>query len=202
MEISSRRLPVIAVHEAGHAVATCRYNFGFHAVHVGVLGPGRLGTCESRSPFSDDLWWLHISNSPFVGDSVAPRREAGFRAMIELMAGPIAEARHKRCSLAGLYLAVWHTGERDSDYQKVHKIAKYLASDTADEKALFETAEAEAKRCVSRYRDAINDLARTLIERRSVAFEDAPASVHAVPRLEFECRISPAAKVPIGATFA
>jgi hypothetical protein len=39
--------------------------------------------------------------------------------------------------------------------------------------------------------DAINDLARTLIERRSVEFEDAPASVHAVPRLEFECRIAP-----------
>jgi hypothetical protein len=187
---------ITAVHEAAHAVAACRYKFGFQVVHVTLGAPivdrrGRsiraLGFHEGGY-FNEHKIWSHVSQSsagPVMGsdgqliDFAALQRENGFRAMVIDLAGPVAEARRKRWSLAAVYLSYG----RD-DFDEALAIAKYLASDAADERTLFDAAEAEAKRCLSQFRDAINDLAQTLIERLSVEFDDAPASVHAVPRLE------------------
>jgi hypothetical protein len=181
-----RQRAVTAVHEAAHAVAACRYRRRFHSVHVGMGVPildrrGRsieaMGLCDGGS-FDDHRLWSHISESPLAGVA-SLRREEGFRNMVLTLAGPVAEARHKRQSLASIYL-----GYGRDDFDEAQAVAKFLAFDAADEEALFQAAEVEAKRCVSLYRKAIADLADALIERGTVEFGDQPASVRAVQRIE------------------
>jgi hypothetical protein len=166
-----------AVHEAAHAVAANRYQFGFLAVHIGGEAPSR-GRCET-SPFDDHRFWRHISDAPFDSEGAAMRREAGFRELVVRLAGHVAEARHRRCS----YLAAALAGGV-SDFDEVTEIARFLARDPADQRTLIQAADDEAKLFVRQHWDVIRELATTLLGHGSVEFDDAPPSVHAVSRLE------------------
>src|SRR5918996_1709272 len=143
----------IAAHGAAHAVATCRYGFRFHAVHIGFGGRitnrhGRsieaLGLCEGL--------FVHVIRSqtsrlpvhePQSEEALPLPREIGFRNLVVLLAGAVAEARHKKHSLMSAY---WSVG------CDVRTIMKSLALDDADKRVLWRAAEAEAKRFAREYR--------------------------------------------------
>jgi len=191
---SMKRIPrCTAIHEAAHAIANCRYGFGFHTVHVSHAGTAfvnRRGTrvqnahgmCEGTLDFSDPLFWAHISQvkrengSPGLDHLCAPEfiradaRNRAYRYSVDCFAGIAAEVRQSRTSSFAIALS----SGRD-DYECCKGAAKFVAADERDEHAFIEAAWAEAKRFV---RDpamwqAINALADLLQARGKVESGDA-----------------------------
>jgi hypothetical protein len=107
------------------------------------------------------------------------RRDDGFRSIVIRLAGPVAEARHRRCSLVAVALGGGH-----NDYYEADAVVRFLARNPADRNDLIRAAEDEARRFVRGHPDAITELASTLLARRTVEFDDAPASVRAIVRIE------------------
>jgi hypothetical protein len=140
----------VAIHEAGHAIAHCRYRQGFRMLWASGEGVcftdtkgrkiGIMGECEGRT-FEGGA--LLRDKVPYELERAQYRHDA-FRSMVVLFAGGYAEARHLGClpipaELGGGY----------SDFEKVELAAAFVADDEKDKHALFTAAVAEAKRLVS-----------------------------------------------------
>jgi hypothetical protein len=121
----NRRIPrSTAIHEAGHAIAECRYGYGFHVVHVAARSSVFIdrrerevraaGLCEGTTHFHEPALYgpqgiAHFTKIPmqYIGTPPKPAivraqyRLRAFRCMVVLNAGPAAEARQsKRSGLA------------------------------------------------------------------------------------------------------
>jgi hypothetical protein len=142
-----------AIREAAHAAAACRYHYGFLAVHLGLGGP----------PITQQM--------PLFQEAMMRQREAGFRHAVVLLVGLLGAEQWNNPSLVSAVIG------------DVQAIVKYLALDAADEKALFQAAEAEARRFVHQRWGVFVELAEKLVECGTVEFDDAPESVLEIERV-------------------
>jgi hypothetical protein len=175
-----------AIHVAAHAVAACRYRDAFHVVHLTVGAANRdgcpieaVGLCETKYPFLDHTIWPHISYVGSNDDQATAQHESGFRHVVTILAGSIAMARSKRQRLASIYL-----GGGLADFNDAKLIVKYLALNDADEKVIWHAAEVEAWWFVREHWHIVIELAETLAKHGKIEFDQAPASVRAIKRIE------------------
>jgi ActR/RegA family two-component response regulator len=71
-----------------------------------------------------------------------------------------------------------------ADFTRAKSIIGHLACGATDDEALWRAAEAETRRFVRQDWGTILDLAENLVKRGAIKFDDAPASVLAIQRLE------------------
>ena len=174
-----------AIHEAGHAIANCRYGHGIHAVHVTAKESVLLdrkgrevksgGFCESVQNFNDIHVCAHISDmiagfrpgsSGWSAEDFRKSiRERAFRSMVAFYAGVDAEARYTKRS--GISIAISYGQD---DYELAGRIADFVAATDEDRRAFDLAAEAESRRFVRdpAMWDAIERLADLLQLRGSI----------------------------------
>ena len=145
-----------AIHEAGHIVAAKRYLLGYYEI---IVRPDGGPIIDGRGRKSYDLGMMdgpafdydvmekekdHIPKWNFGddhADMVFKINELGFRHLVTTQAGPIAEARHSRRSIAAIAL-----GPGYGDFRQSKSIIDFLSRSEADEDRLWrDSAKAAAK---------------------------------------------------------
>ena len=147
---------ITAVHEAGHAVAYCHFAHGFHYAHVAPDGERYIidrrdrvvaaaGLTEPRTHFDEPALFPH-GLPTIAGYPREKALERGLRVLICSLAGPYAEARHRRCSCLAVIL-----GGGSEDWDEAKAIAAYIKPD--DPTSVLDRAE-RIVRAFLRERDA------------------------------------------------
>jgi hypothetical protein len=133
---------VVAYHEAGHAIAHCRFLSGIRDAHIcpnGVYAnpDGTSVACEGVVVGLDEFTVPDVPFTTYPEDERPQILERSFRRMIVYLAGPSAEVQYSRNKL--LFSLV---GNGRNDWENAGVIADWL-TDGDDDKVAILLARAE-----------------------------------------------------------
>lgn len=158
---------VVAVHEAGHAVAGYWLGRPFRYVTI-ISGNGSLGHVQSRS--------LGKRFNPEI--NLTPRgREIIDSEVSVCFAGPIAEKR---------FTKRWNRAGADADWRTAFNLASYIAGDEDELNAYLKWRTVVAEQLVTNRWNQIVAVAASLVERKRLTYAEVDAII--APAVAFDVK--------------